>query len=48
MALKNITLSADEQLIQAARDQAKREHTSLNLAFRRWLEQYARKNVQPC
>jgi len=43
MAVKNITLSADDRLIKAAREQANREHTSLNSEFRRWLEQYAQK-----
>jgi len=43
MAAKNITLSADERLIKAARERANREHTSLNSEFRRWLEQYAKK-----
>ena len=39
--MKNITLSADERLIAAAREQARRRHTTLNTEFRRWLEQYA-------
>lgn len=38
--LKNITLSAEEQLIYKAREKARREHTTLNEAFRRWLKQY--------
>ena len=38
--LKNITLSADEQLIKKAREKAKREHTTLNENFRRWLKRY--------
>lgn len=38
--LKNITLSADEQLIREAREKARREHTTLNETFRRWLKQY--------
>ena len=38
--LKNITLSADEQLIQKARERARREHTTLNETFRSWLKQY--------
>ena len=37
---KNITLSADETLIRAARERAVREHTSLNQAFRQWLARY--------
>jgi hypothetical protein len=39
--MKNITLSADERLIEAARDRARREHSTLNNEFRRWLENYA-------
>ena len=39
--MKNITLSADERLIEAARRQAQQRHTTLNAEFRRWLEQYA-------
>lgn len=39
--MKNITLSADEKLIQAARDRARAEQTTLNNEFRRWLESYA-------
>ena len=38
--LKNITLSADKQLIQLARKKAARENTTLNLQFRAWLERY--------
>ncbi len=34
---KNITLSADAELIKAARERAHKEHTSLNAEFRRWL-----------
>ncbi len=40
--MKNITLSADEDLIEAARERARREHTTLNDQFRRWLEDYVR------
>ena len=39
--MKNITLSADERLIEEARRQAQQRHTTLNAEFRRWLEQYA-------
>jgi hypothetical protein len=39
--MKNITLSADESLIEQARLVAKSEHKTLNAAFREWLEQYA-------
>jgi hypothetical protein len=38
--LKNITLSADEELIQKGREKARKERTTLNANFRRWLSQY--------
>ena len=37
--VKNITLSADEQLIEQARLLAKSRHKTLNVMFREWLEQ---------
>ena len=39
--LRNITLSADDQLIARARDKADAEKTSLNVEFRKWLSGYA-------
>lgn len=44
--LKNITLSAEEELIRKAREKAQGEHTTLNATFRRWLRQYANKNTR--
>jgi hypothetical protein len=44
--MKNITLSADEGLIEAARERARTEHTTLNEQFRRWLKEYARREQQ--
>ena len=41
--MKNITLTADEALIDAARAQARADNTTLNAQFRIWLSQYARK-----
>ena len=38
--LKNITLSADEELIKKAREKAALEKTTLNASFRQWLNQY--------
>lgn len=38
--MKNITLSADENLIDQARIVAKSQHRTLNAAFREWLEQF--------
>jgi hypothetical protein len=40
--MKNITLSADESLIEAARERARAENTTLNEQFRRWLAGYAK------
>ena len=39
--VKNITLSADEDLIEQARLAAKARHTTLNAAFREWLTQFS-------
>lgn len=38
--MKNITLSADEQLIRQAREKAARENRALNTLFREWLQRY--------
>ncbi|HTW22806.1 MAG TPA: hypothetical protein VMD78_04360 [Candidatus Baltobacteraceae bacterium] len=38
--MRNITLSADEDLIEQARLVAKSQRTTLNAAFREWLRQY--------
>lgn len=38
--IKNITLSADEKLIEEARAKADQQKRSLNALFRDWLEQY--------
>ena len=38
--MKNVTLSADEDLIERARSVAKRERRTLNAAFREWLKDY--------
>jgi len=48
--VKNITLSADERLIEAARERARAEHTTLNEQFRRWLADYAQsqQRLQRC
>jgi hypothetical protein len=39
-SMKNITLSADEHLIEQARLLAKSQHKTLNAMFREWLEQF--------
>jgi len=41
--MKNITLSAEESLIEAARAQARAEKTTLNEQFRIWLAGYGRR-----
>ena len=40
--MRNITLSADASVIDAARERAASENTTLNAEFRNWLEAYAR------
>ncbi|MFM7534061.1 MAG: hypothetical protein ACKO5J_16550 [Rubrivivax sp.] len=39
--MKNITLSADAALIEAARARAREQHSTLNEQFRLWLSDYA-------
>jgi predicted transcriptional regulator len=39
--MKNITLSADEDLIERARSIARAQRKTLNAAFREWLTQFA-------
>ncbi len=39
--IRNITLSADDQLIARARIKAQAAQTSLNVEFRKWLEAFA-------
>ena len=38
--MKNVTLSADEALIEGARRRAEAENTTLNNLFRMWLARY--------
>ncbi len=38
--MKNITLSADEKLIETAHARARAEHTTLDELFRHWLAEY--------
>jgi hypothetical protein len=42
--MKNITLSADENLIEQARLIAKAHRKTLNAAFREWLEQFTQQS----
>jgi predicted transcriptional regulator len=39
--MRNITLSADEDLIERARSIARAQRRTLNAAFREWLTQFA-------
>lgn len=38
--MRKVTFSADEHLIEQAIEIAHSQHTSLNAAFREWLEEY--------
>ena len=42
--MKNITLSADEDLIDRARDLARTQKRTLNEAFREWLVQFTQQS----
>jgi hypothetical protein len=42
--LRNVTFSAEERLLEAARRKAVRERRSLNEAFREWLRRYVEKD----
>ena len=44
--MKNITFSADERLIAAARERTRAEHTTVNEQFRLWLADYAQRKQQ--
>ena len=44
--MKNVTLSADEGLIEAARRRAATERTTLNAQFRLWLSDYVGREQQ--
>lgn len=39
--IKNITFSADERVIEEAREEARRRKTTLNVLFREWLAELA-------
>lgn len=42
----NITFRADDRLIEAARERARRENTTLNAQFRLWLAEYSHRPNQ--
>lgn len=41
--MKNVTFSADEELIELARTEARARKTTLNALFREWLEDLAQR-----
>jgi len=45
ISMKNITISADEGVLQQARRRASAENRTLNELFRQWLEQYVAQPV---
>ncbi|MBU2601682.1 MAG: hypothetical protein KKA32_05875 [Actinobacteria bacterium] len=46
--LRNVTLSADEELIALAREKAARQGTTLNSQFRVWLHAYIDQEQASC
>lgn len=46
ISMKNVTFSADEALIQAARRKAQSANRTLNDEFRGWLEEYVGRDEQ--
>ena len=45
--MKNVTLSAEAQLIEQARLIARSRHTTLNAEFREWLQHYTSRTTGP-
>jgi hypothetical protein len=43
--MKNVTLSADDELIEQARRTARAQQKTLNQAFREWLQAYTQPNL---
>ena len=46
--MRNITFSADADMIDAARQRAASENTTLNAEFQNWLEGYVRDHRAAC
>jgi hypothetical protein len=44
--MKNITFSADEKLIEKAREKARSESTTLNNRVREWMERYVAESTK--
>ena len=42
--MRNVTLSAEDSLIDQARDVARSRNSTLNQAFREWLAEYTSRN----
>jgi hypothetical protein len=42
--MKNITFSADERVIELAREEARNRKTTLNALFREWVEDLAQRD----
>lgn len=45
--MKNITLSADAELIEQARLLARQQRTTLNAMFRQWLKEWVDRHAAP-
>ena len=45
--LKNITFSAEANMIKKARQKALKNKETLNVAFRSWLESYVKEDTHP-
>jgi hypothetical protein len=44
--MKNITFSADEHVIELAREEARNRKTTLNALFREWVEDLAQRDAR--
>jgi hypothetical protein len=44
--MKNITFSADEHVIELAREEARNRKTTLNALFREWMEDLAQRDAR--
>ena len=44
--MKNVTFSADERLIELAREEARAQKTTLNALFREWLADLAQRDAR--
>ncbi|PXA03468.1 hypothetical protein DDZ13_12305 [Coraliomargarita sinensis] len=44
--MKNVTFSADERVIELAREEARSRKTTLNALFREWLDDLAQRDAR--